>query len=159
MFEDIKACISASEYPGNHHNSKHADYRHQFVREGGSQRWYEASLYGNSEADRGHSYKVVGPEKFTKFLDVRVVSCSFLKIIKTRCWNTALTRAILEVIFEYMRACKLPKSGVYIVIYHQGHIYAVNPFSLGNCWCTYQISNSFFGQETTVWTTLLIKSP
>ena len=27
----------------------------------------------------------------------------------------------MEVIFEYMRASQLPKSGVYIIIYHQRH--------------------------------------
>ena len=39
------------------------------------------------------------------------------------CWNTALTRAVVEVIFQYMRACKLPKSGVDIFVFQQGHIY------------------------------------
>ena len=32
--EDSKACISFSEQPGNHRNTKHIDYRHHFVREG-----------------------------------------------------------------------------------------------------------------------------
>ena len=41
-----------------------------------------------------------------------------------------LTSAIVEVIFEYMRANKLPKSGVYILPYPPN---IVNPCILGNC--------------------------
>ena len=32
--ENNKACISFSDHPGDHRNSKHIDYRHPFVREG-----------------------------------------------------------------------------------------------------------------------------
>ena len=33
--EDNKACISFSDHPGEHRNSKHIDYCHHFVTEGG----------------------------------------------------------------------------------------------------------------------------
>ena len=53
------------------------------------------------------------------------------------CLNTALTRAIVEVIFEHMRASKLPESGVYIFIHHLMHrglftLNIVNPCSFVN---------------------------
>ena len=44
--------------------------------------------------------------------------------------NTALIRAIVEVTFEYMRACKLPKSGVYIYSYITREIFSLNKVSL-----------------------------
>ena len=84
MFEDNKACISFSEHPGNHRNSKHIDYHHHFMREGVRRGDIKLVYVETLKQIADILTKALEPEKFIKFRDALVVSRSLLKIIKTQ---------------------------------------------------------------------------
>ena len=84
MFEDNKACISFSEHPGNHRNSKHINYRNHFVREGVQRGDIKLVYVETLKQIADILTKALDPEKFVMFWDALVVSRSLLKIIKTQ---------------------------------------------------------------------------
>ena len=84
MFEDNKACISFSEHPGNHRNSKYIDYRHHFVREGVQRGDIKLVHVETLTQIADILMNALDLEKFIKFRDALVVSRSLLKIIKTK---------------------------------------------------------------------------
>ena len=79
--EDNKACISFSDHPGNHSNSKHVDCRHHFVREG-VQRGDISMEYIETQFQLADIFtKALDAVTFIKFRDMLVVSASTLNLV------------------------------------------------------------------------------
>ena len=80
---NIKECISLSEHPSNHRNSKHIDYPHRFGREGFRRGDMKIVYVETLKKIADSLTEAMDPEKFIMFRDVLVVSRLLLKIIKT----------------------------------------------------------------------------
>ena len=79
--EDNKACISFSDHPGNHRDSKHIDYCHHFVREG-AQRGDITIEYIETKFQLADTFtKALDATTFIKFRDMLVVSASTLNLV------------------------------------------------------------------------------
>ena len=86
--EDNKACISFSDHPGNHRNSKHIDYRHHFVREG-VQRGDISMEYIETKFQLADIFtKALDTITFIKFRDMLVVSASTLNLVVKKAKET-----------------------------------------------------------------------
>ena len=74
--EDDEACISFSDHPGKHRNSKNINYRHHFVREG-VQRGDINMEYTETQFQLADIFtKALDAVTFIKFSDMMVMSAS-----------------------------------------------------------------------------------
>ena len=82
IFANNEACVSFTDYPGNHRNSKHIDYSHYFMRERLQRGAIKLVYVGTLIQIADIFTKALEPEKFIPFRDALLVSRSLLKIIK-----------------------------------------------------------------------------
>ena len=79
--DDNKSFISFSDHPGNHRNSKHLDYRHNFVREG-VQRGNICMEFIQTKFQLADIFtKALNAVTFIKFRDMPVVCASTLNLV------------------------------------------------------------------------------